>query len=94
MAEAHVGQIGVLVGRQIGHDGAADMADLTENAAMAAGRDIAARPRVGFRHVARGEELLILDQKRAEPVAPLARPPRRANRYSAASRGYSAVRRR
>src|SRR6185503_8768198 len=36
--------------------------DTTQDAAMAAGRDIAAGTRIAFLHFARGEDLLLLDQ--------------------------------
>ena len=66
--DVHVRQISVLRHRQIGQYRIAVVAGRTDDAAVTAGRDIAARPRVGLLHIARRENLLLLDQHHAGAV--------------------------
>ena len=60
--------------------GGPPITDAAQDAAVAAGRDIAAGPRVALLHLARGENLLLLDQHQADAVlAVLVRPDARGD---------------
>ena len=63
---------GVPIGRDIHEVWHAGVGHLAEDAAMAAGRDIAAGTGIDFGDLARGEELLLLDDDDAGTVAALA----------------------
>src|SRR5580704_12459051 len=73
----------MLVCRHV-HDREPDgMADLSENAAMAAGSYISARPRIDLRHFARGEDLLLLEHRDAAAIAAgTVGPDARANKFN------------
>ena len=70
--EIDVGISGVFVDRRVHQIGHARVRHLAENAAVAAGRDISPRPRIDLGDLARGEELLFLNDDDARAVAALA----------------------
>ena len=64
-------QISVLEDRQIGERDPAGVADVADDAAVASGRHIAARTRIGLGDLAGGKQLLLLDHHDAATVAAL-----------------------
>ena len=63
------GLVGVARCREVGQRRPPVIARRTDDAPVAAGGDIAAGTRVGLLHVARREDLLLLDEDHAGPVA-------------------------
>jgi hypothetical protein len=61
----HLRQIGVSVSGDIEQHRLAHMVDAAEDAAMAAGGNVAAGPRIGLHDLARGEGALLLDDDNA-----------------------------
>ena len=90
--EVHLGPPSVARGRQIVKQRRPVMAGCTEDAAVTAGRHIAARPRIGLLDGAGGEDALLLDQHRAGLVAALFVLPRPARRCSRPNRRCSSAR--